>query len=168
MRALNLDYQDSGRKRLGGALLVAGLALLLGVGGYQYQLEQDIARLEAGTDRSSTAPASAGVTGSETQAQEIAQANSVIRRIALPWEDLFGAFEAVATGEVALLAIEPDAQKGRLRVTAEAKSSGAMLAYLDALQQQAMLQEVALASHEVQEDEPEKPLRFVLTARWNP
>ncbi|WP_308622161.1 PilN domain-containing protein [Massilia sp. Se16.2.3] len=67
---------------------------------------------------------------------------------------------------VALLALEPDAKKRVLRITAEARSSDDMLAYVAALGREEWFGAVTLARHEVQEQDPNRPVRFQVDAEW--
>lgn len=100
------------------------------------------------------------------RAEEIAAANAVIRQLALPWEDMFNAFELATNDEVALLSMEPDAKKRLVRVTAESKATTGMLSYIKRLQQSALLDEVVLQKHEEQSRDPDRPIRFVVTSVW--
>jgi Tfp pilus assembly protein PilN len=67
---------------------------------------------------------------------------------------------------VALLALEPDARRRSLRITAEARNSDDMLAYVAKMQEQGWFASVALVRHEIAEQEPNRPLRFQLSAQW--
>ena len=83
----------------------------------------------------------------------------------MPWATLFVALESVAGRNVALLSIEPSAQRQEVRITAEAKNSEAMLDFLEALRGQS-LREVVLVSHQIQAQAPGTPLRFQARAQW--
>ena len=52
-------------------------------------------------------------------------------------------------------------------MTAEARSSDAMIAYLEALKEQELFTGVALTRHEINELDPNKPIRFQLEAEWS-
>jgi Fimbrial assembly protein (PilN) len=67
---------------------------------------------------------------------------------------------------VALLSIESDTDKGRMKISGEAKDLQAMLDYLRFLGTQPTLAEVYLQSHQVQQQDPQRPVRFVLSADW--
>lgn len=82
------------------------------------------------------------------------------------WATLLNAIESVQTKKVALLVLEPDATNGKLRVTAEAKDVAAMLDYLKRLQQQPGLRDVVLLSQQVNEDDKQQPVRFIVGAQW--
>jgi Tfp pilus assembly protein PilN len=62
--------------------------------------------------------------------------------------------------------LEPNAQSNTLKLTAEAKTAEAMLAYQRALESQPEFESAVLARHEVQADDPNLPLRFTIEARW--
>ena len=82
------------------------------------------------------------------------------------WATLLNVFEAMETRKVALLLLEPDPLNGKVRVTAEAKDVSAMLDYLKRLQQQPGLRDVVLLSQQVNEDDPQQPVRFIVGAQW--
>ncbi len=82
------------------------------------------------------------------------------------WATLLNVIEAMATKRVALLVLEPDPLNGKVRVTAEAKDVSAMLDYVKQLQQQPGLRDVVLLSQQVNEDDPQQPVRFIVGAQW--
>jgi Tfp pilus assembly protein PilN len=86
----------------------------------------------------------------------------------VPGRDLVEAVRAATPGNVALLALalEPDAKRRTLRITAEAKNSDDMLAYVAKMEEQGWFGAVALVRHEIAEQEPNRPLRFQLSAQW--
>ncbi|UUZ49987.1 hypothetical protein LP420_07885 [Massilia sp. B-10] len=54
----------------------------------------------------------------------------------LPWRALHDAIGAATPPEIAMLALEPDARKRTMKITAEAKSSDAMIGYVEELKKQ--------------------------------
>jgi hypothetical protein len=90
---------------------------------------------------------------------------AVIRDLSVPWPALIATFEAAARSNVALLAVEPASHRNEVRFAGEAKTSTAMLDYLDALRGQT-LREVTLVSHQVQAQTPGTPIRFQARALW--
>jgi hypothetical protein len=90
----------------------------------------------------------------------------VSKNLTTPWADLLEALESAPQQAVALLAIEPSTAKKSFRLTAEAKDTAAMLAYLEALRKDRRLDAVVLISHQQQVQAPGKPLRFQLQAGW--
>lgn len=99
-------------------------------------------------------------------ASEWKRAITVARELNLPWEKLFSTFEAQAEQPVGILTLEPDASKGELVLTAEARNFEAMLAYYRMLQQQENFSAVVLHTHQVNQQDREKPIRFRVTAKW--
>jgi len=99
----------------------------------------------------------------EAQARAV---NDAVMRLNLPWRDVFEAVRAATPNSVALLALEPDAKRRTLRITAEARSSDDMLAYVARMQEQSWFGTVSLTRHEIAEQDPNRPLRFQLTAQW--
>jgi Tfp pilus assembly protein PilN len=71
----------------------------------------------------------------------------------------------VSDQNVALLSVEPSAQRQEIRLVAEAKSSAAMFDFLEALRAQS-LRDVVLVSHQVQTKAAGTPLRFQARAAW--
>ena len=128
MDALKLDFLSDGRKRWPGYLaLTVGLsAILLVAWRYQdenrkvFQLEKLVASVRS--ERLSRLAPLPVEKNSEQTALETAQAKAIILELNLPWKDLFEAIESYRKDDIAVLSIEPDAQKGLVRINAEAKS----------------------------------------------
>lgn len=99
--------------------------------------------------------------------REVAFARSTIFRIALPWNDLFRALGASSMESVSLLSIEPDVDAGVVQITGRAENIPAMLDYVSRLESNAQLPSVALASHEIKGDDPDRPISFAVKATWN-
>jgi hypothetical protein len=150
-------------------LLVAG-ALAAGFAALQFQTASAERAREAHALRTLETSLSEPAAGSGTPAaiQEARSARATVaalRELDVPWASLFVALESVAGRNVALLSIEPSAQRQEVRITAEAKNSAAMLDFLDALGAQS-LREVVLLSHQVQAQTPGTPFRFQARAQW--
>ncbi len=170
---LQLDYLSDGRDiRIGIAALMAGLSVML-FAVWAYQLgSEEISRQEMLFARvNSSSAIHRDETGegkdNEQVAAEIKQANEIILELNLPWKELFGAFEAVKKGDIAVLSIEPDAKKGLVRIGGEAKSLESLPAYIAYLQKVPLFREVVLLHHQIQEQDPQKPVRFMLQASWS-
>lgn len=99
-------------------------------------------------------------------AEEVKAANGVIRRLSLPWEDLFIAIEGSIDDDVTLISIEPQSEAGQVTITAEARSAQSMTDYGQRLASSARFGDVRIQSHQVQVQDPQKPVRFTLLARW--
>jgi hypothetical protein len=117
-------------------------------------------------EASLTEPTAGSAASATVQDARRARATATaLRELQVPWATLFVALESVAGRNVALLSIEPSAQSQEVRITAEAKNSGAMLDFLEALSGQS-LREVVLVSHQVQAQTPGTPVRFQARAQW--
>ena len=62
--------------------------------------------------------------------------------------------------------LEPDLQKGMVKIGGEAKDLDALLKYVRQLSEREVFGNVFLQHHEIQQADPEKPLRFFLLAEW--
>jgi hypothetical protein len=174
MRALHLDFrrEDSGKKLAGIAIFAAGIAAALASGAQYSHVAEEIARLEAGVHQSGMvarrqAAAQRPAIDGQKVALEIKRASEVAYELKLPWNELFASVEAAKSPDVALLSIESDTGKRRLKIAAEAKDLQAMLVYLRVLGAQPKLANIYLQNHQVQRQDPQQPVRFVLGADWN-
>lgn len=98
--------------------------------------------------------------------QRIEQANRLIARMSLPWDALFNAMEQVQNNDIALLDIQPEALTRRLSVRGEARDFPALSSYLRRLQTHNQFANVFLVSHEIDNDDPQRPIRFEIKADW--
>ena len=102
----------------------------------------------------------------EETERELKLANEVLQKLTVPWETLFMALEKTRGDKIVLLAVEPDARKGLVRITAEAKTAEDMLDYLRRLGNEAAFSRVILVNHQIQQQDSERPLRFSLIVNW--
>lgn len=175
MRALHLDYQRRTRPIpwLGLGVLVSALTALAMLASQYHELGQRTAMWEAraahderqSNDRARALRPVSGQAARE-QALEVQHANLVLRQLSLPWDTLFRAVESAGGETVALLSMEPDIQKGTVRISGEAKNFDAMLEYVRQLGARDVFGSVHLQSHQIQQDDPQKPVRFSLLAVW--
>lgn len=175
MRMLRLDYQHANKPTpwLGLGVLISALAVLAVMGGHYQTLNQRIAFWEKKVDRierqsSHRVLATASLTEQAARAQvrEVKQANQLLSQLSLPWNALFKAVETSGGENIALLSMEPDMQKGTVKISGEAKDLDALLDYAKQLSTREMFGSVFLQNHQVHEADPEKPLRFSLLAYW--
>lgn len=94
--------------------------------------------------------------------------NAVVSQLNLPWRALRDALDAGTPQSIALLEVEPDAQRRTLRVTAEARDSEGMVGYVEQLKKQELFADVVLVRHEINMEDPNRPIRFQLDATWSP
>lgn len=84
----------------------------------------------------------------------------------MPWNRLLDGLEQSSVADVAVLGLQPDAKKKLLTLSGEAKNLPVVLAYIDRLEKQPMLDKVILQKHNVSETDKDKPVRFTLLANW--
>lgn len=169
MRPVDLDFQPRKFSPGGLALLAAGI-VAFGAAFLDYRSAAD----EVGTWQAELArlqrPAPVRTlprAGDDREMQQMVQAAGVVARdIQRPWESLFKALEEAKTGEIALLTIAPDASRGVVQITGEAKRRDEILAFVDRLGQGGVLKNVFLVEDQRQEQDPEKPYRFLVSADW--
>lgn len=180
MKRVRIDFAAPSLRRtlfhttpLAWALLGAGLCLALALAwqGERYLAEERAfeAELAAQARRAPVVPAVQRA--ARAPAVSAAQANAVnaaIAQLNLPWRDLHDAVHAATPATVALLALEPDAKRRVLRVTAEARSMADMLSYVERMQEQDWFAGVVLTRHEINEQDPNRPVRFQFDAQWRP
>ncbi|MHC5349311.1 PilN domain-containing protein [Metapseudomonas furukawaii] len=174
MRALDLDFQHNPiASRPGWGLLLAGLSLVAAGVVMQLDLDRRLAEVRADLDRVEQRLQARGLRQAPLSAadEKLRAASQVeLRRITaqmnLPWDGLFATLEAQPRKDIALLALTPDARKGQLRITAEARDLAAMLAFHRELEASDALRDVSLLNHETQAEQAEQPIRFNLVATW--
>ncbi|QYF93999.1 hypothetical protein KY495_01810 [Massilia sp. PAMC28688] len=149
------------------ALLLALAAAWLGWRLWEQQ-QLDAAQQHAALERASvrvTAPVVvAPVAISEPRAAAV---NAAVMQLNLPWRALHDAIGAATPATIAMLALEPDARRRSIKITAEAKSSDTMIAYVEALKEQETFSAVTLTRHEINEQDPNRPIRFQIEAEWS-
>ncbi|TWB41022.1 PilN domain-containing protein [Nitrospirillum pindoramense] len=98
---------------------------------------------------------------------QAAAVNAAIRQLNLPWRDLLDAVEAGTPPSLSLLALEPDAKRGTLRIEGAGADDAAMLAYVTQLKKQPFLAGAYLVKHSTdQTAESRQPLHFQIEAGW--
>ena len=87
------------------------------------------------------------------------------RQLNTPWSALLDALEASLPDDVALVAIEPDAGQGSVRLQVEAKALDTLLAYARELRSIPLFADVNLVKHETNEQDGNRPMRLSLNIR---
>ncbi|MES2757487.1 MAG: PilN domain-containing protein [Pseudomonadota bacterium] len=158
------------------AWTAAALALLLCAGagllGWQTMERQRVLDAQLAAVRAqSAAPvivvASAPPPPPPVGAPQAAAVNAAVMQLNLPWRALRDAIAEATPKSVALLALEPDPRRLSMKITAEAKTSDDMIGYIERLKQQELFGAVALLRHEINEVDPNKPIRFQVDAQWS-
>jgi hypothetical protein len=96
-------------------------------------------------------------------------AGAALGQLSAPWALLLNELEAASHDSehtVAVLSVEPDQKKGRVRIIAETRDLATALAYIQRLQKSRALRFPILDAHEVRTEDREQPVRFQLSADW--
>lgn len=169
LRRLELDLLRPDRPAWPGyALAVMALAFALDVGLSYRDRRLDVAALEARLARAAPARAAESAVGPRTSfgPEDLTLARETLRRLSLPWEELFAALESARSDRVALLAIEPDAESGAISISGEARDYLAALTYAERLAQAKGLRNVHLLRHEIRRDASQRTVTFTVSANW--
>lgn len=178
MKSMNIDFAPRSLRRTlfhthPAVLALAGAGLLLcaaaAFGGWKLVEQKRLREHELRHVRERAAAISARPVEVAQVAIPEGQAvfvNGAILQLNLPWRDLQDAVAAATPRNVALVAMEPDPRKQVLKITAETKNSDDMVAYVAELKQQELFSGVMLTRHEINEQDPNRPLRFQLEATW--
>ena len=97
-------------------------------------------------------------------------AEKTVRELGTPWSQLLAELEKASgdtAGNIALLAVEPDHAKHRVRVTAEARTLELALAYVQRLRKAPVLRYPMLDNHELRSGDKDHPVRFQVSADWS-
>ena len=170
-RAVELDFAPAARApgRAGMALGIAGLALLLLCAGFARELVAKREGLESRLEalRTAATPTAKGKRGAKAPAEE---RDPGFVELVVPWSGLLSALEAASrdsAGRIALLGLEPDRVKRRVRITAQARTLEDALGYVKRLAAIDVVRSPMLDSHEVRVDDPERPIQFQVSADWS-
>ena len=178
MKRLHIDFAPPGVRRtlyrtgMGAWLLVAVALLLCALAallGWRLLAQQraDAAQLAAAHTRAK-APVVVAVATAQPAISDVqaAAVNAAVMQLTLPWRALHDAIGAATPPTIAMLALEPDARKRSMRITAEAKTSDAMIDYVEELKRQELFADVVLTRHEINEQDANRPIRFQIEAQW--
>ena len=173
MSAPHLQLDFAGSRSHGGplgiALAVVGALCLGGVLIQQHALQAQRNGLEL--RREALLGAAHRAQSVESIAGLSAQpAEKTVRELGTPWSQLLVELENASgdtTGNVAVLAIEPDHTKHRVRVTAEARTLELAIAYVQRLRKTEVLHYPMLDNHELRADDKDHPVRFQISADWS-
>ena len=152
------------------ALLAIVLCAAAGATGWQMLARQRVLASQLALVRAHVAvPAAVAVAAPQVQIGEpqAGAVNAAVLQLNLPWRALHDAIGAATPNNIALLALEPDPRRRSMKITAEAKNSDDMIAYVERLKRQELFGAVALLRHEINELDPNRPIRFQLDAQWS-
>lgn len=83
------------------------------------------------------------------------------------WNGLLDRLETSLADDVSLLALDLDGRKGQAELRGVCADSAELFAYLERLRSQAGLTSAALQQHELRDDDPARPLSFLIRAQWD-
>ena len=173
---LKFPYHEQSLPQIDFSILLIGLLILAGVLLQYRQITEEVnywsnrvERLEK-QQQQKTAPRTRSTPRvrefSQEIRKEIVQANAILDQINLPWEALFDSIEHAATEEIALLSLQPNVSNRTLRISGEAKDMSELLDFVEALERELIFENVHLLNYKIKQDNPHKPIVFLLTAVW--
>lgn len=171
MRELGLDFQARRPGLLALALIAVGLLLAADAWHEDALLREQLAaaeqRLAQATRRAERNEQKhrGGRPENLFSGEENKSIQSAVVAIRRDWEALYRAIEQAAGKDVALLAVRPDSAGNAVQLSGEARHLGAALAFVDALRQGPLGQAV-LQSHQIKQNDPERPIVFEIAAAW--
>jgi hypothetical protein len=167
---LQLDFVDSGRRVSAAGLIVLVLgAIAAGWVVVDYRdlsLESALVALQLDAALPARTRSSRDL---ETDSRSLDEATHAVAELSLPWAQLLNDLEAAGqdSSEIALLSIEPDREKRRVRIGAEARTLPKALDFVQRLQKTSTLAYPLLDNHKVRSDQNERPVYFEMTAEWS-
>jgi hypothetical protein len=172
---LKFPYREQSAPQIDFAILLVGLVIVVAVLFQYRQLTEEVNHWGSRVERlekqqqQKAAPRNRSSRvrefGQEIR-KEIAQANLVVDQINLPWETLFDSIEHAITEEIALLSLQPNVSNHTLRISGEAKDMSKLLDFVEALEREIVFENVHLLNYKIKQDNPHKPIIFLLTAGW--
>lgn len=167
-RPLNIDFRRRRSLTWPGLLILSvGLAAIGTLAALNQRLTDEVTTLETSARRASLALHTRS-SPSPLSPAELAHMQNVARQLNLPWDRFFDGIEQAASEDVVLLDVHPDIGKGTVRIGGEARNLYAALRCVEALNTGEVFKDAQLVEHEVNQQNPQAPIRFALLARWKP
>lgn len=166
MKRIWLDFQRPAPKSgsVPWLLLAAGLLAASAVLGSHLETQDAISELEYRIERKQRAIERSSPTSPKDMQDRGGPVRPLAKNSFERWERLFTALEQATDETVTLLALDPG--ESEISLSGEAKHFAAATAYVKRLESTGALTDVHVLSHEVAKDHPQRPIRFVLSARW--
>lgn len=171
MARLDFDFHASPRRPGMAAigLLLLGVAAIVWAGWSWQQARATVAgqalRIAAFTQARPAAP-DRSVT--RTAQAALGTRTGIIAQLRYSWQPAFGALAGALDGKVALVSLEASRAKGELKLLAEARRLADAVAFIDRLQRQPAVKRAVLLQHELQADDPQRPIRFNVRIELQP
>lgn len=176
MKPIHIDFATPGWRRtlhrLNPAVLAAGLAgaaLCIAAAALAMQTAREREAREqqlAAARQKVTARAPVRLPETVIPEAQATAVNTAIMQLNLPWRALQDAVASATPSTIALVALEPDARKQTLKITAEARNADEMVAYVEQLKQEEFYLGAGIVRHEINTADPNRPLRFQVEAQW--
>ena len=170
IRKIDLDYaarrSPLGWVLLGAGVAAAGTAALLYAG-----LADQSAQWEQVAQKAARQSAALVAVRDDPEDRrrlllQVEDANEVIGRLSLPWNELFQGIEDCAIDTVALLSVQPQPQQGLITLRGEARSYADVIAYMERIESSGAFARARLLSHRVKRENPRHPVDFAIVANW--
>jgi len=169
MKRLDLDFhrnQTTHKKTAGLLLLLAGVAAGIVLADSYSELKGEQQRAKATLAQQHERQPESNIADAKEIEPQLKQAAATIEQLSFPWDKLFKALESSMTEDVALLSVQPDVTGGTVTLNAEARDWDSMLDYIRRLGEGKFFTGVHLVSHQIQQSDPQRPVRFTLSCRW--
>lgn len=167
-KGLGIDFVPQWRINWSGVgLFLAGIAILAYMAVFDIQAQKNISHWENKLAHSQMQVKQSRPKHADPASEtEIAHMQSVIKRLNVPWQQLFDALEKTISSDITLTSLLPDPKKGVVYISGEARSLYAVLEYAQLLQGTKYFGDVELAEHEVSEAHEGMLVSFKLSLRW--
>jgi len=163
---LELDYIAAPQRPVWPGVLVLAVALALAahLALRHREARESMVRLEAQSGLLLPQRKAAAGIPRERLETEARAAEAVARELSVPWAALIGALERASMRDVALLQLQPDAQRRMVHLTAAARDREAMFTYMRRLSAARGLTDVHLVTHQMRREDARLPIEFALEA----
>jgi hypothetical protein len=173
MSAPRLELDFVRRRPFGGAIGVAvaaaGVLCLVAALVQRHYLDNRLAGLQL-RSAAQAEHAHRGRSPQSVAGLDSLNAEKTVRELGTPWSQLLADLEEASkdtSSDVAVLEVEPDHAKHRVRVTAEARNLDQALAYVRRLRKAPDLRYPMLDNHELRAEDKDHPVRFQVSADWS-
>ncbi|MBT9520763.1 MAG: PilN domain-containing protein [Dechloromonas sp.] len=145
------------------SLLLAALVILAGAGwgSYEKLVTAQTLQKSIGAFRNPTEKRSQPISP-----KQLTEINLAIMQLNLPWSQFLTAIEKNLSSNVALLGIDPNAERQIVRIEGEAKTAGDMIDFVEQLGRDPFFQDASLLRHQINDSDQNHPFRFTMEVSW--